>query len=421
MLAMSRRTYNWLTTGLMVLSAVLFFGSILALQTDWLQHADFLIRLAVFPGGLIAGGVVFLINGCVEHHADVLPPKYRARRSTRSEWEVLYDTEQMYVVESMLKQFARSHGFRMTDAYQFRPEDQLKELMNEFYPGCSDADDLLRKTDLSNTMIDTPARLCLREYVAARIGPDYGRAGGETKSEETKPEAGSGKIDRQARNRLANTIRRYMDEALTAFAFDEEINEIRTATADDTVRFVVDSLWYHYDDCKDHLAILSKQEWDYFQRLILLLESDAEIERVRQRHWSVRQLVAGVGLLGFGLCVFRYGIGWHLFGFALLFGPISILLSYWRNRSERQQAMERFRLEPFSSISELRAIRRTVPNFSKRRYPAGAEAKKIHSRLMTMMAWLQTIVLWSFVSPLILLFQSLPEKEVHTRIRQEAA
>ncbi|MHB0961093.1 MAG: hypothetical protein ACYC0X_21805 [Pirellulaceae bacterium] len=63
-----------------------------------------------------------------------------------------------------------------------------------------------------------------------------------------------------------------MDEALTAFAFDDEITEIGTATADGTVHFVVDSLWYHYDDCRDHLAGLSKQEWDYFQRLVLLLD-----------------------------------------------------------------------------------------------------------------------------------------------------
>jgi hypothetical protein len=421
MLSLSRRTYRWLTTGLMGLSAILFVGSIVALQMDWLQRADFLVQFAVFPGGLIAGGVVFLINGCVEHYADVLPPKYRARRSTRPEWEALYGTEQMYVVESILKRFARSHGFRTTDAFQFRPEDQHEELMKEFYPGRSDAEVLLRKADLSGTAVGTPTRLRLREYVAVRIGPDYGRAGGETNSEGARPESGSSKIDRQARDRLVNAIRRYMDEALTAFAFDEEINEIRTATADGTAQFVVDSLWFHYDDCKDHLAGLSKPEWDYFQRLILLLKSDAAIERVRQRRWSVRQVVAGICLVGFGLCVFRFGVGWHLFGFALLFGPASILLSYWRNRSERRQAKERLRLAPFSSISELRSVRKEVSGFSMEKYPAGATVRRVHGRLKTMAVWLQTAVFWSFMSPLILLFQSLPEKEIHTRIRRGAA
>ena len=40
---------------------------------------------------------------------------------------------------------------------------------------------------------------------------------------------------------------------------------------------------------------------------------------------------------------------------------------------------------------------------------------------MTMAVWLHTAVLWSFISPLILLFQTLPEKEMQTRIRQGAA
>ncbi len=390
-------------------------------QMDLVQRVNTSIVFAVFPGLFILGGLVFLINGCVEHYADVLPPKYRARRSTRPEWEALYGTEQMYVVESILKRFVRSHGFRTTDAFQFRPEDRLEELMNEFYPGRSDTDVLLQRADLSSTVMDTPTRLCLHEYVASRMGPDSARAGGEINVEGARLKSGSSTIDPQARHRLVNAIHRYMDEALSAFAFDEEINEIRTSTADGTVQFVVDSLWYHYDDCKDHLAGLSKPEWDYFQRLSLLLQSDAEIECVRQRHWSVRQAVAGVGLIAFGFCIFRCGIGWHLFGFALLFGPLSIVLAYWRNRSEGRLAEEQLRLAPFSSISELSAVRKAVTGFSQKNYPADATTRRVHSRLVTMAVWLQTAVLWSFISPLILLFQSLPEKEIHTRIRQGAA
>ncbi len=411
MLAMSRRTYACLTTALMGASAILVFGSILALRTDWLQDADILVRLAVFPGGLIAGCLVILMYGCVEYHADILPSKYRARRSTRPEWEAFYDEERMHVVESILKWFARSHGFRTTDAFQFGPEDRIEDLMRDFYPRHSDADALLRKADLTNSATGTPPRLSLHEYVNARMGPNAGRA------RETSLESGSGRIDRQARNRLANVMRRYMDEALTAFAFDEEINDIRTATADNTVDFVIDSLWFHYDDCKDHLAGLSKPEWDYFQRLILLLESDGQIARVRRRRWSVRQMIAAAGLIAFGLCVIRVGVGWHLFGFAVLFGPLSILLAHWRDRSEGQPAEEQLRLAPFSSFAELRAARKAVTYFSKKQYPAGAATRMVHSRLMTTAVWLQTAVLWSFVSPLILLFQALPETETNIRIQ----
>lgn len=163
--AMRQRTYKWLTTSLMGLSAIIFFGSIAALSTNWLQHADFLVKFAVFPGGLIAAGIVFLINGCVEHYADVLPQKYRLRQNTRPEWQSLYDNEQMHTVESVLKHFVRLHGLRKTDAFQFRPEDQIDELLKDFYPGRSNTDGLLRKLDMTSGVADTatPPRLSLQE------------------------------------------------------------------------------------------------------------------------------------------------------------------------------------------------------------------------------------------------------------------
>ena len=425
MWAMRRRTYKWLTSSLMGLSAVLFFGSIAALSTNWLQHADFLVKFAVFPGGLIAAGIVFLINGCVEHYADVLPQKYRSRQNMQSEWQSLYDSEPMYAVESVLKHFAELHGFRKTDAFQFRPEDRIEELLRDFHPGRHNTDALLRKLDMTSGVVDTdnPARLSLREYVDARIGKSYRRVIGTVNVSEqvSKQSVGAGVIDRQCRNHLVNVINRYLVGAMTAFAFDDEIFKILHESKDSTVEYAVRSLWYHYDDCKDHLAGLTKEEWDYFQRLILLLESNAEIKKVFHRKWSIRQPVAGLGLIGFGLCVYQFGIGWHLFGFALAFGPISIALSYWRNHAEMAQSRKRFGLTPFSSLSELRAIHKAVAGFSKRKYPAGSKARSVHSRLMTTVVWFQSCVLWSFISPLILLFQTLPEKEMQTRIRQEVS
>src|SRR5271165_1459470 len=98
---------------------------------------------------------------------------------------------------------------------------------------------------------------------------------------------------------------------------------------------------------------------------------------------SVPLGLAGPRFVGFGLCAYEFGIGWHLFGFALAFGPISIALSHWRNRSDMPQARKRLGLHPFSSLTELRAIRKTVAGFSKRRYPAGSKTRNVHSPLMT--------------------------------------
>ncbi|TWU30305.1 hypothetical protein [Bythopirellula polymerisocia] len=64
-------------------------------------------------------------------------------------------------------------------------------------------------------------------------------------------------IVREARNGLAALIRRYLNEQLTAFEFDDALDEFHESS-DDAVRFVADSVWYHYDDCDDHLVVLNK-------------------------------------------------------------------------------------------------------------------------------------------------------------------
>ncbi len=225
-------------------------------------------------------------------------------------------------------------------------------------------------------------------------------------------------VDRECRNRLINAITRYAGEEITAFAFDDEISEIETK--DKTVRHIVKLLWLHYDDCKDHLAGLSKGEWDYFQRLVLLLHSEAEIHTVSERRWSLRQLAAVVSLAAFGWIVYQLGIGQHLIAFAFLFGPISIGISYWQRHSEAKRQTERPELFPFNAVSQLRRIRRTVPGFSKKRRPAETKIRNVHSALGVVAAYLNTYALWSFFSPLILLLQALPEKAATLQIQENA-
>jgi hypothetical protein len=51
-------------------------------------------------------------------------------------------------------------------------------------------------------------------------------------------------------------------------------------TKDETVKHVADLLWYHYDDLEDHKVVASKAEWDFFQRLLLILKSDADLVEI---------------------------------------------------------------------------------------------------------------------------------------------
>ena len=130
---MRRATRDWLTTVLPVTSLVFMIGPIVAAGRGWLDGPFTLMKFAVLPGGFIIGGIVYLVNGCVEYYADVLPPKYRQRPSQETDWRLSF-ADDMKEVRAALEEFAVSNGFRREDAFQFHPEDRLWQLLGDFYP-----------------------------------------------------------------------------------------------------------------------------------------------------------------------------------------------------------------------------------------------------------------------------------------------
>jgi hypothetical protein len=222
-------------------------------------------------------------------------------------------------------------------------------------------------------------------------------------------------VDREHRDALVAAINRYLDGQTTAFQFDGEIFGIRSD--DPIVSHVVHSLWLFYDDCKDHKVHLSKEAWDYFQRLVLLLESDGQVELSRRRRWDFTQLVALAALLLFLYAACWFGFGMQLLAVAIPFGVVSIVISWWRGRTAaRTTDPKAIILAPFSSLAELIALRRSVAKFGKRKYPPGMKPFKIRSPLEETAIWLRLYAAWLFLSPLVLLFQTLPTTETESRI-----
>lgn len=222
-------------------------------------------------------------------------------------------------------------------------------------------------------------------------------------------------VDRKNRDALVAAINRYLDGQTTAFQFDSEIFGIKSD--DPTVAHVVHALWFFYDDCKDHKVRLSKEAWDYFQRLILLLESDGQVELSKRRRWDFTQLVALAALLVFLYAAHWLGFGMQLLAVAIPFGVVSIVISWWRRRTAARTADPKaVILAPFSSLAELIALRRSVAKFGKRKYPPGMKPFKIRSPLEETAGWLRLYAAWLFFSPLVLLFQTLPTTETESRI-----
>lgn len=148
-------------------------------------------------------------------------------------------------------------------------------------------------------------------------------------------------FSRYDRDRLAEVINRYLNEELTAFKFDEQLSEIAAATKDETVKQVANLFWCHYDDVDDHKVVASKEEWDYFQRLLLILKSDADIvSESGMRNWTVRQTVAAASLAIFVGVLVKTGFGSHLFLATAPLGLVSMLLWHWRSCAEARRQHE---------------------------------------------------------------------------------
>ena len=225
-------------------------------------------------------------------------------------------------------------------------------------------------------------------------------------------------IDRKNRDALVAAINCYLDGETTAFKFDEEI--FRIDSDDPTVSHIVSQLWFFYDDCKDHKVQLSKEAWDYFQRLVLVLQSDAHVEVSKRRQWGYTQLVAIAALLLFIYAVSWMGLGIQLLALTIPFGAVSIAISCWRNRiASRNVDKNQLALMPFSSFSELIPLRRSVQSFRKQKYPAGMKTFKIRTPLEETALKLQFSAAWLFFSPLVLVFQTLPTTKTDTRIVME--
>ena len=70
---------------------------------------------------------------------------------------------------------------------------------------------------------------------------------------------------------MSKAIRDYMEQRITSFELADSLDCMAHSTGDKTVKLVKKLMWFHYDDLKDHTIVASKQEWDYFNRLLLLL------------------------------------------------------------------------------------------------------------------------------------------------------
>jgi hypothetical protein len=210
-------------------------------------------------------------------------------------------------------------------------------------------------------------------------------------------------------------IQAFLSSEITAFQLDRGLDDFRCSD-DPVIRHVVHAIWFRYDDCDDHVVCLSKDQWDYIQRLLLILASDCRVETQTERRWTVKQLIAAVSLCVFAGFALKLGWGHHLLIVAMPFGFVSMALSRWHRRSESSDDPYESIIYPFATFSDL-ATAYYSSTFRKTQYPRHLEDRSIRSPFMSAFWQLYFYTTWLLFSPVPLLFQSLPERQSRTRFR----
>jgi hypothetical protein len=227
-------------------------------------------------------------------------------------------------------------------------------------------------------------------------------------------------IDQTAQKEMADVIRAYMNEEIKAFAFSDALDKIDEQTEDRTIKVLVKHLWCCYDDLKNHKIVATKEEWDYFHRVLLVLESGSEIEATVTRKWSFRQPIAACALGMFVILALCLRWGPHLLVAYLTLGLVSMLLSYSRSRATPEPDAVEIASYPFSSMSQVLTARRRISHFSKRRYPSHLTKRRIRHWILEMdlplPGYLVYGAMWMMFGPVALLLQTMPETDSGTTV-----
>ena len=190
-------------------------------------------------------------------------------------------------------------------------------------------------------------------------------------------------IDREARNRLLQGIDDYMDEKISAAEFNTLLHQkITPNTKDELIEEVSFWLFDSNEDVGTNRLQSVCPYWKYFNRIRLLLASDAEYQYVQTKQRpSLVQWIGGVSAALFLVLAVASLLtqpwSWDFFltfGIPLYFtcgivvGCTIFGLGFFPTSQEPERKIL-FAEYPFESFADLLAVRRSVPQFLSKRFP----------------------------------------------------
>lgn len=230
-------------------------------------------------------------------------------------------------------------------------------------------------------------------------------------------------LDRVDRTNHVAVIRHFLNEELTAFEFDNALDNFYDS-GDATVRAVAAQLWLFYDDCDDHLVVLSERQWDYIQRVLLGLTADFEAASSASSRLHCTQLIAAALLLGCLFVALAIQPGPALLVSFIPFGLGSLAISRFRRPDSESQA-DPVTLAPFVAMADIRAACQAT-GFRKARCPTHVWSRTVRRHFLTRPVFripetLERAVLfasWICLAPIPLFVQCLPFPDSELRFHR---
>jgi hypothetical protein len=204
-------------------------------------------------------------------------------------------------------------------------------------------------------------------------------------------------VDRESRGQLLMLLDGYLSGTIRAREFDEQLGNLNTKNK--TVREIVFMCWFHYDDFIDHQAKLTRQTWNYFQRLRLIVQSDAEIKSNRVWNWTAFHLLTFISVALLLMVGWKCGMDLEFWAADLALGAALACVAYGQKKPKPPAALvPDAELIPFGSFSSMRAVYELTPAFQKRPYPRTMDLTPLHSSFFMRVVLIPRLFFWPMLA-----------------------
>ena len=212
-------------------------------------------------------------------------------------------------------------------------------------------------------------------------------------------------VNIEERNRFIQLANDYLDGKMDESEFFGKMGDFEESHDFTISRIAGDSFGLDIGP-ENSDATPTKEDWDYFQRLLLVLSSGSEFEDYYESanpYNSGTFLISITSIILYFICVFEYHFSWILCNIAisLILLPLAKLANF-----ETDMAIKRTDCYPFNNLGEIRKAVRLSGNFRKRKFRGDADDRKENNKTLSILGTAFGYAILILLAPIFMFFNS---------------